>query len=518
MRGVIMNIREWIVPVLLAIITTWFVQKYVIDRWLRPVDPRAEHSFIAPNSEKPLKPLRTAIDFIDAEKARAEEIVEVATSWGAVAFSSHGAVISALDFNHTINGTYTQLRTIYPHTTTDREQQAFIIGLNCPTPYYYTFVGQQELEGVTKVTYRASYAYGTLTKTFIVHHDACKVDLECAVTCGNGCPDGGVELRIGYPAPYLMDIGGREQISGLLITQDGVFEKIDRSKIVVDKGWFSPQIFGAESTYFIHALVADPENAIQRAYYKVIDQYGLITILETKPVVDEQIYTFSFYCGPKTDAAVAAVDSRLEKALGYAGYFAPLARFFLWILVLLFGIFHNYGIAIIVLTILLKLILLPLTVSGDARMKQQQEMAERLTFVKQKYKDNPERLAQEQAALIKKYGFPGIGCFPLLLQIPIFIAIRGVLSNALELYQAPFLWIPDLSVRDPYYILPLVLVLAMFVQAAYAEKAQRMTIITMGLVFGALMAQFAAGLVLYFVMHSVLTVLQTRVVRWFKRA
>jgi YidC/Oxa1 family membrane protein insertase len=117
-------------------------------------------------------------------------------------------------------------------------------------------------------------------------------------------------------------------------------------------------------------------------------------------------------------------------------------------------------------------------------------------------------------ALIKKYGFPGAGCLPLLLQIPIFIAMRGVLSTSIELYRAPFLWISDLSVRDPYYILPLVLTLAMFVQAAYAEKSQRITIITMGLVFGALMAQFAAGLVLYFVVHSALTVLQTRVVRW----
>ena len=511
-----MNIREWIVPVLLAILTTWFLQKYVIDRWLWPVNPNAEKSFIAPTSEAPLKPLRTSIDFIDTEKKIPEEIVEVPTTWGMVTFSSHGAIISALDFNHRINGISTQLRTIYPHTTTDREQEAFIIGLNCPTPYYFTFVGQQELEGVTEVTYSAVYAYGVLTKTFVVHHDVCKIDLQCSVTGTQNYPDGDIELRIGYPAPYLMDIGNREQISGVVVTQDGLFEKIDRSKIIVDKGWFSPQIFGTDSTYFIHALVANTENCIQRAYYKVIDQHGLTTILETKPVVDQQIYTFSFYCGPKTDAAVAAVDLRLEKTLGYAGYFAPVARFFLWILILLFGLFHNYGVAIIVLTILLKLVLLPLTVSGDARMKQQQEMAEKLTFVKQRYKDNPERLAQEQAALIKKYGFPGIGCLPLLLQIPIFIAIRGVLSNALELYQAPFLWIPDLSVRDPYYILPLVLVIAMFIQAAYAEKKQQMTIITMGLVFGAFMVQFAAGLVLYFVMHSVLTVVQTRILRWLK--
>jgi YidC/Oxa1 family membrane protein insertase len=179
---------------------------------------------------------------------------------------------------------------------------------------------------------------------------------------------------------------------------------------------------------------------------------------------------------------------------------------------------HNYGIAIILLTLLLKLILLPLTLRGDAKLKQQQELAHKLSYAKQHYANDPERLAREQASLIRKYGFPGAGCLPLLLQIPIFIAIRGVLSNAVELYQAPFLWIPDLSVRDPYYILPLVLVIAMFVQAAYAEKSQKPTIIAMGLVFGAVMAQFAAGLVLYFVMHSALTVLQTRIMKYMKWA
>lgn len=512
-----MNIREWIVPVLLAIATTWFLQKYVIDPWFKPVVQPAD-SFIAPTTDRTIKPLHTGIDFIDNEKAKPEELVELHTTWGAVTFSSHGAAISALDFNHTIDGTSTQLRTIYPHTTTDREQEAFIVGLSCPTPYYYSFITEEEHEDYTAVTYQAAYVYGTLTKTFHVYRDRCRIDLQCALTCQKSCPAEGIEMRINYPAPYLMDIGSREQIAGIIMTHDDKFEKIDRSKVVVEKGWFNPTLFGSESTYFIHALVNDMDKAVQRAYYKVVDQHGLITILETKPVLSDGAYNFTFYCGPKTDAAVSAVDQRLEKTLGYAGYFAFLSRFFLAVLVFLFGIFHNYGIAIIVLTLLLKLVLLPITLRGDAKMKQQQELAQKLTYVKQRYSDDPARLAQEQAALIKKYGFPGAGCLPLLLQIPIFIAIRGVLSNALELYQAPFLWIPDLSVRDPYYVLPLVLTLAMFVQAAYAEKSQQVTIIAMGLVFGALMAQFAAGLVLYFVVHSALTVIQTRMVRWLKWA
>ncbi len=513
-----MNIREWVVPVLLAIATTWFVQKYVIDRWLKPTNPLTESSFIAPTTERSLKPLSTKIEFIDNEKGSAEDIIDVPTQWGVVSFSSYGAIITSLDFNHTINGTSTQLRTIYPHATTGREQEAFILGLNCPTPYYYTLISNEVSESETTLVYRAPYAYGLITKTFRVHHDRCQIDLTCNTTCARDCPAEGVVMRINYPAPYLMDIGAREQISGILVSAGGSFEKIDRSKIGKDKGWFNPTLFGSESTYFIHALVNDVDAAIQRGYYAVTAQQGLITILETKPVEDSAEYTFSFYCGPKTDEAVGMVDPRLAQTLGYAGYFAFLARFFLAILNFLFTLFHNYGLAIIVLTILLKIILLPLTVRGDAKMKQQQELAQRLSHVKQQYANNPERLAQEQAGLIRKYGFPGAGCFPLLLQIPVFIGIRGVLNNAIELYQAPFLWIPDLSVRDPYYILPLILTLAMFVQAAYAEKSQRMVLITMGLVFGALMAQFASGLVLYFVMHSALSVVQTRAVKYFKWA
>lgn len=513
-----MNIREWIIPVFLAMLTTWFLQKYVIDRWLKPADQVTENSFIAPVGERPLKPLHTAIDFIDGEKTRPEEVTTLETQWGAIAFSSHGATVTSLDFNHTVDGKSTQLRTIYPHANSDRDQDAFIMGLNCPAPYYYTLVADERSDATTTLVYRASYAHGILTKTFQVHHDRCQIDLTCDLTCEKSCPEGGIELRINYPAPYLMAIGSREQISGVLMTADGTFEKVDRSKIVVDKGWFNPTLFGSESTYFVHALVNDADQAIQRAYYKLVDQHGLITTLETKPVHDAAQCHFSFYCGPKTDAAVSAVDPRLEKTLGYAGYFAFLARFFLMILTFLFSLVHNYGVAIILLTLLLKLVLLPLTLRGDAKMKQQQELAHKLTYVKQQYANDPERLAREQAALIRKYGFPGAGCLPLLLQIPIFIAIRGVLSNALELYQAPFLWIPDLSVRDPYYILPLMLTIAMFVQAAYAEKNQQVTIVAMGLLFGAIMAQFAAGLVLYFVTHSALTVLQTRIVKYLRWA
>jgi YidC/Oxa1 family membrane protein insertase len=219
--------------------------------------------------------------------------------------------------------------------------------------------------------------------------------------------------------------------------------------------------------------------------------------------------------GPKTEEAISAVDSRLNDALGYAGFLSPIARLLFMLLKYLYTLLGNFGWAIIALTILIKLILLPFTFGNQQRLEQSKEFSKKMTYIKQRYKDNPERLQQEQLKLMKEGGMPGLGCLPILLQIPIFISIRGVIASSFELYGASFLWIPDLSGQDPYYILPILVVFGMLVQAMYADKSQRMMFFVLAIVFGALMSNFSAGLALYFVVTNVLTLVQTQVSKKF---
>jgi YidC/Oxa1 family membrane protein insertase len=112
---------------------------------------------------------------------------------------------------------------------------------------------------------------------------------------------------------------------------------------------------------------------------------------------------------------------------------------------------------------------------------------------------------------------PGLaGCLPLLLQIPMFIALSSILRSSIELHKAPMLWIPDLSATDPYYILPIFIVLSMILQASGADAQQRMTGFATALVFGAVSASFSAGLSLYIFVNTALSVLQGYIVRVFK--
>jgi len=129
-------------------------------------------------------------------------------------------------------------------------------------------------------------------------------------------------------------------------------------------------------------------------------------------------------------------------------------------------------------------------------------------------------LARERAELIKKHGMPGLGgCLPLLLQIPVFIALSNLLRSSIEMYRAPFVWwITDLSAKDPYYILPILMSASMLLQAFTVDPKQRFMMIAMALAIGPLFATFPAGLSLYIVASVGFGVLQSFIIKKFKAA
>lgn len=145
------------------------------------------------------------------------------------------------------------------------------------------------------------------------------------------------------------------------------------------------------------------------------------------------------------------------------------------------------------------------------------EYQRQLAYIEQRYKGNPEQLLAERTRLIREKGLPGLGCLlPLLLQLPIFFALSRVLSSSFELYQAPMLWIPDLSLRDPYFILPILVTLTMLMQDMKGDPQQRTTKIAMAFVFGAVTSTFSAGLTLYICLSRVFGFAQTKIVNYFK--
>lgn len=180
-----------------------------------------------------------------------------------------------------------------------------------------------------------------------------------------------------------------------------------------------------------------------------------------------------------------------------------------------FNVFPNWGVAIILLTIFIRMLTFPLQYKSFKSMKKMQVIQPEMQKIREKYKDNPQKMQQETMALFKKAGAnPLGGCLPLLLQMPVFFAFYKVLYSSVELVDAPFIfWIQDLSKMDPYYVLPVLMSIAMFLNmkltpTASADPAQQKIMMFMPLIFGFMMMSLPAGLTLYILVSTVMGMLQ----------
>lgn len=519
-----MNIKDLVISLGLALLTVWGVQYFFFNKGIgsSSSDGQAQ-SFVVPAVKQEFKPLNVEVDFLDTEDNISVEYSEVATHWGRVTFSTGGGGVVSL-LHNLVNGR-DEVISSFDLPESDRSEVAFLLALDQQTPYYYKLVKRQDRENSTILTYQARTQAGTFKKQFTVYQDLNKIDLALTIEPANGA----IEPRIFFPGPLLYsqsdDKRGisskEEEISAIILGSKDSFEKITRDKLDNLRGWYNPHLFGADNRYFVHALVTDPNNFAQRAYYRFVGKDGLGAIVEGQRITSPTTWHMSFYVGPKEISAMSAVDPRLEATFNYWWPFSVIANVLLKILNWLYYYLGNYGFAIVVLTLLIRLILFPMTYRGEADMKRSMEMRKKIAYLKQKYKNDPQRLAQEQAELIKKYGMPGMGgCLPvILIQLPLFFVLSRVLANAVEMYHAPMLWINDLSAPDPFYVLPMIVCIAMLLQAVLARDAtQRISGIIMALVFGAVTANFAAGLALYIAVSVLLAVGQTALVKRFRLA
>jgi YidC/Oxa1 family membrane protein insertase len=179
----------------------------------------------------------------------------------------------------------------------------------------------------------------------------------------------------------------------------------------------------------------------------------------------------------------------------------------------------NYGLCIILLTLLVRLITFPLQYKSFVSMKKLQVIQPELTKLREKFKDDPQRMQKESMDLFKKSGAnPLGGCLPLLLQMPVFFAFYKVLHSAVELVGAPFiLWIGDLSNKDPYYVLPVLMTIAMFLQQkmtpnTITDPVQKKVMTFMPLIFGFIMKDLPSGLSLYIFVSTLFGIIQQTLV------
>lgn len=322
---------------------------------------------------------------------------------------------------------------------------------------------------------------------------------------------------------------GRYLFSGPALLVNGGLEEIKPDDLIEKASNISGNISWTayEGTYFMTGIIpAVKENQNVKL---TADGDKVSTVLSGEPEIipasGSRQYQYTIYFGPKKLSILKEIDDNLEKIVNF-GWFDKMAKPALYLLNFFNGYIHNYGVAIILTTILIKMVLWPISHKGMRSMKNMQALQPKITKLRAKYKDDATRMNQEMMNLYKTYKInPLGGCLPMLLQIPVFFALYKVLLQAIELRHAPFmLWITDLSAPDrlwpglgiPYLegipILTLLMGGSMFLQQkmspAPADPTQAKIMMFLPIIFTFMFLNFASGLVLYWFINNLLSIAQ----------
>jgi YidC/Oxa1 family membrane protein insertase len=325
----------------------------------------------------------------------------------------------------------------------------------------------------------------------------------------------------GGAQPAVVEAFGVHTFTGPAVYTDAKkFQKIEFSDI--EKGKAQPEAVASDGWvamvqhYFVSAWVPKAGTARENFVRKVdLNKYAVGSIVALPPLAADQkaAVDTQLYAGPQYESALEKIAPGLELVKDY-GWFTIFAKPLFWLLEKLHALIGNWGWAIVALTFLVKLAFYPLQNAAYKSMANMKKVAPRMTEIRERYKDEPQRMNQAMMELYRNEKVnPFGGCLPILIQIPIFIALYWVLLSSVEMRGAPWLgWIRDLSQMDPYFILPAVMTASMFLQVKLnptpPDPMQAKLMWIMPAVFSIFFFFFPAGLVLYWITNNVLSIAQ----------
>ncbi len=326
-------------------------------------------------------------------------------------------------------------------------------------------------------------------------------------------------MRDGKPAESVEGFGVQTFTGPAIYTEAGNYQKVSFDNITknktdfvanADDGWVA-----MVQHYFVSAWLppeGTPREYFTRALGNNMFSAGTIVPLAIAPGAT-QGFDMRLYAGPQEQDKLASVAYGLDLVVDY-GWLTVIAAPLFWVLSWFYSLTGNWGWAIILVTILLKLIFFPLSKASYKSMAKMRVMGPRMQRLKELYGHDKARMQQEMMTLYKTEKInPLGGCLPILVQIPVFIALYWVLLGSVEMRQAPWMgWIQDLSAKDPYFILPIIMGASMLVQMklnpAPPDPIQAKIMMAMPIVFTFMFLWFPAGLVLYWVVNNTLSIAQ----------
>ncbi len=381
--------------------------------------------------------------------------------------------------------------------------------------------------GPRNVTFSWTSADGIrLVKRYTFYPDSYLMDLDVILENGSeGILDDNLEVRL-IGAPFETKKGYYNTTEAAALVNNTV-ESQDAQEVKQSKIWAGDIRWTAyQDNFFLKALI--PVENIQGSVRVNRVDPAMVRLDLVMPPVNllrnmAATYRYHLYFGPKQLDTLKSLNLGLDRAVDY-GWFDVIAKPILFVLNWVYNGLKNYGLAIIVVTILIKILFWPLTQKSYKSMKAMQKLQPEMARLREQHKDNKQRLNAELMTLYKTHKVnPMGGCLPMLIQIPVFIALYRLLGESIEMRHAPFmLWINDLSAPDRLYIgfdipytgglpvLTLLMGLSMFIQQKMTptpgDPTQAKIMLALPVVFTFLFINFPSGLVLYWLMNNVLSI------------
>ena len=433
----------------------------------------------------------------------------------------------------------------YP-VSIDRQDEPFVLMSDEPGKFFVSQTGLQSADG-NAPTHQTDFAYESesyqladgdseirvpltwqsengisVTKTLVFPRDSYRIRIEYNVVNQSGNPFVVNQYRQLQRKPVTEDETQSfiyNYIGGVISTPENPYEKIDFSdmedadlNLSVSEGWQA-----IIQHYFVGAIIPN-DGETNTFYTKTLNspkRYILGMYSDAQTIADGQSgnFTTELFVGPKDQDRLAATADKLNLVVDF-GFLTIIANPIFWLLKKIHGFLGNWGWTIIVLTILIKLVFYKLSEASYKSMARMRKLQPKMQALKEKYGDDRQKIGQATMELYKEEKVnPLGGCLPILVQIPVFIALYWVLLESVELRQAPWiLWIKDLSIKDPFFVLPVIMGITMFIQQklnpAPIDPIQAKIFMFLPLVFTVFFAFFPAGLVLYWVINNTLSIAQ----------
>ena len=357
-----------------------------------------------------------------------------------------------------------------------------------------------------------------LKKSYTISGDSYGIDLKQQVTnSGSARQEGVLRLVLNTRIDPTIKQSRFEEHGPVTFTGDDVsalkLKDLEKGPKSYDKDihWT-----GYADKYFLSAVIAGtpPMGSVEIRNNKGNVEDTISSPLITLNPGETFTLPYKLYFGPKDLDILKAQGNQLEKVI-QLGWFSAVAKPLLYCLKYFYRYVHNYGVAIIILTLIIKMLFYPLTFKSYKSMKEMQKIQPKMAELKEKYKNDRDAMNRAVMELYKTHKVnPLGGCLPMLVQMPIFIALYRALMSSIELRHAPFmLWIQDLSAKDPYYVTPIIMGVTMVIQqkmtpSSGMDPAQAKMMMMLPVVFTVMFINMPAGLVVYWLVNNILTIAQ----------